>query len=131
MGDDALQTPTRRHADTPTRFPSRLSDSLEMPKSVRIMEQIILWIEFVRLQLQPEQCARFTKAERFTGAQCPLLDQPPVVKFVEQVRGFFHAKPPLDRRIGQSKVMHSTRVIITVSREEHDDRAIPIKFVVR
>ena len=77
----------------------------------------MLWIEFVRLQLQPEKCARFIEAERFTGAQFPLLDQPPVVKFVEQVRGFFDAKPPLDRRIRQSKVMHSTRVIINVSRE--------------
>jgi hypothetical protein len=28
-------------------------------------------------------------------------------------------------------VMHSTRVIINVSREEHDERAIPIEFIVR
>src|SRR5262249_15874001 len=75
------------------------SDFRQMPKSVWIMEEITLWIHFICFQMEPKECARLAKAERFAGTQLPRLDQSPIVKFIDQVRRYLDLESALYRGI--------------------------------
>ena len=104
---------------------------MEQPYSVRIMKQIPIRIELIRLPKQPKPSAGFIDSQDFGGVKSPLIDDSPVVKFIDQIRCFPDDHAFFDRGIRQAKMMHAAGIIAVVLREQHNYGAIPVELIFR